>query len=760
MKAVVVGALLASASSSSMRMREVTPVQKVVHLMEKMLEKGKTEKHGEQVQFAAHKQFCDDTSLQKQRAMAEAEQTIIYLQADIQKSTSDATLLQREISGLDKDISVWNGDVKAATNVREIEKCDHEATHKSYSETTDALQRAIAVLKDAADDRKHKQASLAQAAQNQTSSHKVPYQPPASSGAFPRAVAVLKKAAHDRTQKNAPRAKAGEIQIDHESTHKVQLETSDRLRIMKKLIPDSSALDRKQKEISWAVVMKKLIPDTARKAIDEFLQQGEYEADDLGNIWSRLLQQGEHDAKFQSHDVIELLEKLSFKFVDERTRLEKEETNSKHSYEMLMQDLNAQIGQAATDRGQKAETKAKKLQAKADASGDLKDTMSTLQTDQKYVSDLTATCEQTASAFESRQQLRADEIVAIEKAINIISGTAVAGNAQKHLPTLLEVDPSFAQIASESSGVGAQKRVATYLQAQAEKLHSRVLRSMAAHVSEDPFGKVKKMLKDLIVRLMEEANEEMEHKGWCTAELSTNQQTRNEKTNQVESLHAEVDQLQASISKMTEEISEFTQAVADLDAAMAEASKLRSHDKAKNVETISDAQEAQIAVAQALTVLKELYAKAAESTALVQQKEVFGKPYKGMQSETGGVVGMLEVIQSDFARLQSETQSAEVAAQRDYDEFMSDSKVDKSQKSADIEHKIAKKQDEAQQLTQKTQDLDGAQKELNAALAYFEKLKPSCVESGLSYEDRAGRRKDEISSLQEALRILNGEDIA
>ena len=56
-------------------------------------------------------------------------------------------------------------------------------------------------------------------------------------------------------------------------------------------------------------------------------------------------------------------------------------------------------------------------------------------------------------------------------------------------------------------------------------------------------------------------------------------------------------------------------------------------------------------------------------------------------------------------------------------------------------------------------DLEGIQKELHAALAYFDKLKPSCVDSGVSYEDRVARRKEEIESLQEALKILNGEDI-
>merc|ERR1719178_25644 len=108
---------------------------------------------------------------------------------------------------------------------------------------------------------------------------------------------------------------------------------------------------------------------------------------------------------------------------------------------------------------------------------------------------------------------------------------------------------------------------------------------------------------------------------------------------------------------------------------MAKSTKIRSDEKKTNADTISDSQEAQTAVAQALTVLKEFYAKAAEATAFVQ------KPYQGMQAENGGVVGMLEVIESDFARLESETKASEATAQKEYDAFMTDSKVDKAEKS-------------------------------------------------------------------------------
>merc|ERR1711972_311745 len=100
----------------------------------------------------------------------------------------------------------------------------------------------------------------------------------------------------------------------------------------------------------------------------------------------------------------------------------------------------------------------------------------------------------------------------------------------------------------------------------------------------------------------------------------------------VETLHAEIDELEASIAKLTEEIAELTDAVAKLDAAMAEATKLRQEEKATNEQTIKDAGEAQTAVAQDITVLKEFYAKAGDATALVQQQQpeapgIFDSPY-------------------------------------------------------------------------------------------------------------------------------------
>merc|ERR1719181_895506 len=259
-----------------------------------------------------------------------------------------------------------------------------------------------------------------------------------------------------------------------------------------------------------------LIPDHAKKTIDMFVQQSEeYDAEDLAAPEANAYE-------FQSHGVVEMLDKLMDKFVDERANLEKNEANSKNAYALLMQNLKAEIVQAVKEKHGKSLSKSKKLEAKADEKGDRKSEQKLNKVDEHSLADLKAACEMKASDFQARQQLRTEEIEAIEKAIEIIAGGAVSGNANKHLPKLIQQRTALGQLRSSSSSQMHQ-RVAEFLRAQAKATDSRVLSTVALRVAADPFGKVKKMIKDLVVRLMEEANEEAEHKGWCDTELSTNE---------------------------------------------------------------------------------------------------------------------------------------------------------------------------------------------------------------------------------------------
>merc|ERR1719271_822902 len=421
----------------------------------------------------------------------------------------------------------------------------------------------------------------------------------------------------------------------------------------------------------------------------------------------------------------------------------------------------------SSEISKKTKHRAQTQQAKADFEADLAQTTADRDEDQKYLDDTTALCTQKTSDFESRQQLRADEIAAISKAIEIIGSQAVAGSGDKHLPALIQIrkkGSALAQLRSNQMSPAVEKMV-SFLNQQAHKTGSRMLSEMALSAQANPFGKVKKMIKDLIVKLMEEATSETEHKGFCDTELTTNKQTRDKKTADINELNSDIEDLTATIAQLTQDIADLTAAVKELDAAMAKETEERSENKASNAQPVKHAKAAQVAVEQAMAVLKDFYAKSAEATAFAQQSpgedapETFEKPYQGLLPEGGSVVDFLEVILTDFARLESETASAEAEEEDEYKTFMFESKKDKALKENEIKLKSETKTDKESALQQANEDLKVTQEQLNKALEYYEKLKPTCVDSGITYEERVKRREEEIVSLQEALKILAGTDL-
>merc|ERR1719460_3591747 len=409
----------------------------------------------------------------------------------------------------------------------------------------------------------------------------------------------------------------------------------------------------------------------------------------------------------------------------------------------------------------------------AEKNGLLADTKKAKADDEEYLSTLKAECAMAAEDFENRQQLRTEEMEAIEKATEILKSGSVTGMADKHLPGLLQ--RAFPLRGSLGRNPTTES-VSKYLDSLSTQLGSKVLGLVAQKVHAaaetkipgfDPIAQVKKMMQDMIVQLMEQANEEASAKLWCDTELGTNKQTRDTKTDGVNELTTEKDKLTADIAKLGEEIAELTQAIAEIDAAVAEATLTRGEEKETNKETVADAQEAQTAVSQALTVLKEFYRKAATATALVQgkahkdepEKNPFQEAYTGMGGENTGVVGMLEVIGSDFARLESETAAAEEQAAKEFERFSIASAKDKAVKNQEMQDRINLQVQKKAGLTDTVGDLKAMQEELDSALLYYDKLKPSCVDSGGKYAERVQRREAEIQGLEECLKFFEGNDL-
>merc|ERR1719230_881250 len=154
------------------------------------------------------------------------------------------------------------------------------------------------------------------------------------------------------------------------------------------------------------------------------------------------------------------------KFEDQRLTLEKEEMTLKANYEVLMQQLTDDIKADNASIKKKTATKAKRLEAAANAKGDKEVTETSKAKDESVLSDTLAECQQTSDEYEKNQVVRIGEIKALTEAIKIISSGDVSGMGDKHLPAaLLQTKAtSLAQLRSSASSQDVRQRVVALLQ--------------------------------------------------------------------------------------------------------------------------------------------------------------------------------------------------------------------------------------------------------------------------------------------------------
>jgi len=224
--------------------------------------------------------------------------------------------------------------------------------------------------------------------------------------------------------------------------------------------------------------------------------------------------------------------------------------------------------------------------------------------------------------------------------------------------------------------------------------------------------------------------------------------------------------LEAKRDALTQEIKELTEEIKVNEQALKEGIKERKTTKEENMATIKTAKEGLDGVKEALLTLKAFYKQAAKA-AFVQASPVdedtsgpgFTGSYKGKQSGSHAVIDLLETIASDFDRTVRRTEESEHVAQRMFIEMEQTVK-------ASIGSKTTKKELDEQDLKTtetslkaKMEDLQTAQNLLDSAVKEIEGLKPTCIDTGMSYEERVAKREDEMAALKKALCILDEENV-
>jgi len=344
--------------------------------------------------------------------------------------------------------------------------------------------------------------------------------------------------------------------------------------------------------------------------------------------------------------------------------------------------------------------------------------------------------------------------------------------------------------------VGIASRVADVLERSGSKgltMFASKLRSGDVAIQEnsaDPFKLVKKTIQDMIVRLLNEAAEEMEHKEWCEEEQRKSEATLRARQADIAELKSKINTISAQQSQASDELAALEREMRLVEQMVSKASTMRTTEQSASLIAVKEYQDAQSLIGNAMTVLKDFYSEkqgspqspdlsaaqgadsstsSSDATALLQDAtatpeiateapELYGA-YQQSTGAASGILSILELALSDFQKLELESTTQETVAVKEYTDMVNENKVKLAVSAREVAQRQKQKALNAGNLSRMMSELKGYQREIQAVTDYIQELRPSCIYGGETAEERKERREEEIKSLQQALSILKGETI-
>jgi len=454
-----------------------------------------------------------------------------------------------------------------------------------------------------------------------------------------------------------------------------------------------------------------------------------------------------------SGNIVQTIEEMQGKAEDTLSELRKKETEQSHEFQMLEAGLEDEISHAKAKLGSATKLKASATEAMAEANAEVVETQKTKAADEEYVGTLKMECQARAVEFEETMKSGKDEIAAIEKAKTILEEGVTAFVQISSKTRRLSFDDD------ESDDIAERRaKVVQIFKSVATNRHSFVFTQLANMAASDPFEKIKGLINDMIEKLLKEAQEAATHEAFCQEEMGKSKKAQEDKTMKLDKFSTRVDEASSKIAELTESIKKLEAEVAEIDKAQSEATKIRTAENTEFQKVSKDYKDSAAAVAKAIEVLQSFYGGAAliqlKSSTTLKSK---AKAKDAKQGDAAGVIiGILETAQEDFTSLLAESEAVESEAQSTYDKMTTENKIAKASKMAEAKAKGSEVKGVTSSLEMSKEDQASTQKELDAVLAYIDKLKPECESKAMSYEEKKAARDAEIEGLKEALNILSG----
>jgi hypothetical protein len=451
--------------------------------------------------------------------------------------------------------------------------------------------------------------------------------------------------------------------------------------------------------------------------------------------------------KGQSGGIIETMQDLYEKAEAQLEEARKTETKSVQAFQMLAQSLKDEIkyGQADMDKAKK--NLGASNEAQASAEGDLAVTTKDLDEDVKTLATLHQDCMTGAEDFEAETKSRGEELKALATAKKVIV-EATSGASDLSYGFFLQTSMSSGADLANFEAVRlvrdlAQKQKSAALVQLATRM-AGVMRSSGS--AGDIFAKVKGLISDMIEKLLKEAEEDATEKAFCDKEMAETEAKKADKEANIEKLSTQIDSQNAKSAKLKEEVATLQKELSELARAQAEMDKVRGEEKAIYDKNSAEMEKGINGVKLALKVLNEYYAKE-------------GKAHSSADGAGSGIIGLLEVCESDFTKGLAEMTSVEQTAVSEYERESKENEITKATKDQDVKYKTKEAKGLDKATAEATADRSGVQEELDAVNEYYKGIKGRCIAKAETYAERVKRREAEIAGLKEALNILEGEAV-
>lgn len=494
------------------------------------------------------------------------------------------------------------------------------------------------------------------------------------------------------------------------------------------------------------------------------------------------------DYAFQSAGVVSTLQDLLKEFREERSKGQEEWKKTKQACSDFETSRSKEISENSAALSA-AETTAATLKGDvADVKQLLLETQNTLKDDRAYLEELKTSCSARDSDFQQRSKMRSEEQKAIEQAIQVMKEKAMTDEAEaaSFLQTESHESHERQQVEATSRRAAAEKTATTALRGaaaaalerRAAALHSRRLAGLALRmqrepdsVAVNPLQAVKDMVQGLVNQLLEEAAKQATQKGFCDSAMSKATMERDRRLREAKKLSAKLGSLHSKRSELLEENELLKDEVAKLEKDLLAATDLRTEESKENLKEIKEAKQGFEATKEAIETLVAFYKSAARKASnhdkaaavLVQSAEEpeagFEGSYGGKQTAAKGVISMLEVVRDDFEKSAGTTKDSEDKAADEFSKLKLQSKTDIAGKTTQKKLNEEELESAENELKSGKTQLQTTMDLLDGALRTLEDLKPQCVDSTMSYEERKAKREEELEALKTAMCTLDKEGV-